>query len=158
MVHVNQQSKLPYRDALFRDFFKFWNSTENSLLFPEKLRIREVSRISGEGYTSVADKMSGFSSYEGVRMLGKSDLVFSLHRCWAYCGGVVTWLCSVFCTRATPGFVLLGEHLGSQVKQVLEKCQVKLEHCQVLNTGVRLYTCLLFFFGLKSLKSLVWCR
>ena len=29
--------------------------------------------------------MSGFLLHKGVRLLGKSDLVFSLNCCWAYC-------------------------------------------------------------------------
>ena len=33
----------------------------------------------------VEDKMSGFSLHKGVRLLGKSDLVFSLNCCWANC-------------------------------------------------------------------------
>ena len=33
----------------------------------------------------VEDKMSGFLLQKGVRLLGKSDLVFSLNRCWANC-------------------------------------------------------------------------
>ena len=35
------------------------------------------------GHGQVEDKMSGFSLHEGVRRLSKSDLVFSLIRCWA---------------------------------------------------------------------------
>ena len=37
-----------------------------SVLFPEKLQIRKISRILGEGDSSVEDKMSGFSLHEAV--------------------------------------------------------------------------------------------
>ena len=33
--------------------------------------------------------MSVFSLHKGVRLLGKSDFVFSLNLCWAYCCSVV---------------------------------------------------------------------
>ena len=90
MVHVNKQSKLPYdllrfdlisaAFAFFRDFFLSSGIAQKILCY----FLCYFLKISGAGDSSVEDKMSGFSLHEGVRILCKSDLVFSLHRCWAY--------------------------------------------------------------------------
>ena len=54
--------------------------------------------------------MSGFSLHEGVRMLGKSDLVFLLHRCWAYCPKVTLLIGMIYQSREIA--VTLNQRFG----------------------------------------------